>query len=113
MNPYASAALSSLEEAAIFNLGGAVVALIVFFIFQVPLSASFGFIILIESTGLMLVGGALGVAGQATTRKITEMVLGKKPQTMDVAKSDVKAALYAMTGALLFAEGAILAVIFA
>jgi len=60
----------------------------------------------------MLVGGALGVAGQATTRKITEMVTGKKPSVIEISKSDLKAALYVITGALLFAEGAVLAVVF-
>ncbi len=113
MHQYASFAVSSLREAAIFNAGAALVGAAVLLLFQVPLQSSYGFILLLESTGLMLVGGALGVAGQATTRKITEIVTRRKMDELQIGKSDSKAALYALTGAFLFVEGAVLAALLA
>lgn len=105
--------MSCLKEAAIFNLAGAIVALVVLLLFSVPLSSSFGFILLIESTVLMLMGGALGVAGQATTRKVMEVLSRRKVDPASVAVSDLRAAFYAVTGVMLFVEGAVLAAIFA
>ena len=109
MHRYVQVAASSLKEAALFNVAGVIVALGVFLLFSVPLTDSFGFILLIESTGLMLVGGALGVAGQATARKLTEMLTRQKVDPKTVAASDLKAALYALTGVVLFVEGALMA----
>ena len=108
MHRYIEALVSCAEEALIMNGVGAAIALGALFVSGIQLSDSFGFIILIESTGLMLVGGALGVAGQATTRKITEMITRKPVDPKTVAASDARAAVYAVTGVLLFAEGAIM-----
>jgi hypothetical protein len=108
---YAEVAVSSLKEALLFNFTGVIVALGVLLLYRVPLTDSFGFIILIESTGLMLVGGALGVAGQATSRKLTEMLTRRKVDPKTIQLSDLKAELYALTGVLLFAEGALMAVL--
>ena len=104
MQRYAGIALTSLQEALLFNAAGGAIALGALFFFRVPLSDSFGFIILIESTGLMLVGGALSLAGQATTRKVAEMFTRQKVTDSEVSKSDLKAGLYALTGAMLFIE---------
>ncbi len=113
LHRYARFTLSAFEEVLLFNLGGLGVAIGALLLFHVPLYDSFGFIILIESTGLMLVGGALGVAGQATTRKITEILTRGKVKPEVVRDSDFKAGLYALTGVLLFAEGGAMALIFA
>lgn len=112
MHPYASAAISSAREALLFNLIGAAIAAGILLIFSVPVSESFGDILLFESTGLLLIGGALGVAGQATTRKLSEMLFHRRAPDSDVKSSDLKAALYILTGGLLFLEGAAMAVLF-
>ena len=111
MHKYLEVAVSSVWEAVIFNVVGAIVALAVLIIFHVSLGDSFGFIILVMSTGLLLVGGALGLAGQASTRKIAEMLTRKKVDPGSVETSDLKAALYALTGIMLFAEGAVMSLI--
>ena len=113
MHRYFETIVSSLQEAVIFNVVGAAVAFGALVFFEVPLGVSFGFVILIESTGLMLVGGALGVAGGATSRKIAEIVSRRKVDPKSIQASDAKAALYAITGLLLFAEGALMAAILA
>lgn len=104
MQGYTRVAFTSIREALVFNLVGAAIALAVLLLFRIPLGDSFGFIILIESTALMLLGGALGVAGQATSRKVTELFTRRKLKDSEVTKNDVQAALYALTGAVLFVE---------
>jgi hypothetical protein len=115
VNRYVETFVSCLKEAVIFNVIGAAVAVGALVFFSVPLSISFGFVVLIESTGLMLIGGALGVAGGATSRKVAEFisssVLKRKYDPKSVESSDAKAALYAITGMLLFAEGAVMAAV--
>ena len=111
MHKYLEVAVSSFKEAVIFNVAGVVVAFAVLILFHISLGDSFGFIILIMSTGLMLVGGALGLAGQATTRKLAEILTRKKVDPKTVEASDLKAALYALTGIMLFAEGAIMSLL--
>jgi hypothetical protein len=110
MEGFKDAATSSFREAVWFNLGAAIAALVALIVFSIPVTESFGDALLIESTGLMLVGGALGVAGQGTTRKLNEMIF-KKSFTGNASQSDLKAALYAITGGLLFLEGALLSLI--
>lgn len=112
MHRYLEVTVSSAKEAVLFNIGGVAVALGVLLLFKIPLGDSFGFIILLESTGLMLIGGALGVAGQATTRKLAEIITRRKVEPGSVAASDLRAALYALTGVILFAEGAFMAYLF-
>jgi len=104
MQGYTRVAFTSIREVLVFNLVGAGVALGALLVFRIPLGDSFGFIILIESTALMLVGGALGVAGQATTRKVTEIFTRRKLKDTEVIQNDVQAALYALTGVVLFVE---------
>jgi hypothetical protein len=104
MEGYARIAFTSLQEVLVFNLVGAAVAVGGLFLFRIPLGDSFGFIILILSTALMLVGGALGVAGQATTRKVTELFTRRKITDAEVTKGDSQAALYTLTGIVLFVE---------
>jgi hypothetical protein len=117
VNRYLDTLVSSVREAALFNVIGAAVAVGAFVLLRLPLIDSFGLVILIESTGLMLIGGALGVAGGATSRKVAEFittsVLKKKYDTKGFQTSDAKAALYALTGMLLFAEGAAMSLILA
>jgi hypothetical protein len=114
---YFDAVVSSFKEAALFNVIGAAIAFGALVFFSIPLPVSFGLIVLIESAGLMLIGGALGVAGGATSRKVAEFistsVLKKKYDPKSVESSDVKAALYALTGMILFAEGALMAAVLA
>jgi hypothetical protein len=104
MEGYTRIAFTSLREVLVFNLAGAAIALGGLFVFGIPLGDSFGFVILIESTALMLVGGALGVAGQATSRKVTELFTRRKVSDAEVMKSDSQAALYALTGVVMFVE---------
>jgi hypothetical protein len=107
---YTDVVRSSVREVAWFNVLGAVVALGALLVIQIPLSDSFGFVILIESTGLMLIGGAMGVAGQATTRRVAEWATRRKLRDSEVTTSDLAAALYALTGCMLFAEAFVLSV---
>lgn len=110
MHRYAEFALSSAKEALLFNLVGMVVAIVAAFVFGFTVADSFGFALLVEAAGLMLVGGGLGVAGQGTSRKVVELLFRQK--TPKDSSTDRLAALYSLTGGILFAEGALLTVIF-
>ena len=113
MKSYTDVVVSSLREAVLFNLIGVSIALVALVIFCFSLSDSFVFIFLMELTALMLIGGAMGVAGQATTRKITEWISRRKLDEAEVTLGDRAAALYALTGCLLFAEVFVMAFLLA
>ncbi len=113
MKNYTEVAISSVREAVLFNAIGGAVALAALLLVQIPLSDSFGFIVLIESCGLMLVGGAMGVAGQATTRKVAEWITRRKLSEQELSHSDLVAALYALTGGILFAEVSVMSLLLA
>ncbi len=113
MKSYIDVAVSSLREAVLFNAIGGAVALAALLLVQIPLKDSFGFVILIESCGLMLVGGAMGVAGQATTRKVAEWITRRSISDQEISRSDLVAALYALTGGILFAEASVMSLLVA
>ena len=113
MHRYLETVVSSFKEALLFNLIGAAAALGALVFLSIPLSISFGLIILIESTGLMLVGGALGVAGGATAQTIARFLTRKKLDPKSIQTSDTKATLYVLTGFMLFAEGALMSAVVA
>ena len=111
MHRYLDVVASCFKEAVLFNVIGAAAAVGSLVLLNISLSDSFGFIVLIESTGLMLVGGALGVAGGATARKVAEFLSRKRLDEKSIQTSDAKATLYAVTGIILFAEGALMSAI--
>jgi predicted RND superfamily exporter protein len=113
MHRYLEASVSILTEALLFNLGAAAIGFVILLFFRVPMTNTFGFILLIESTGLMLVGGALGLAGQATAQRLSEVLFRQKFKPDSAAKTEFKAALYSLTGLLLFVEGGVMATLLA
>lgn len=122
MNSYARAGASAFWEAALISaldVGISFAAtLIVGFVFTDVL----GTIFLAEGAVLLLVGGALGFAGQPGIRKVGQFMgvlgfvkSGKKEGSIDeraeVKEIDVRAAFYMLTGISLFVESLLLAVL--
>lgn len=80
-----------------------------------------GTIFLAEGACLLLVGGALGFAGQPGVRKIGQFMgvlgfvksgkRGSKDERAEVKEIDVRAAFYMLTGISLFVESLLLAVL--
>jgi len=121
LDSYARAGVSALWEAALISaldVGISFAAtLIVGFVFTDVL----GTIFLAEGACLLLVGGALGFAGQPGVRKIGQFMgvlgfvksgkRGSKDERAEVKEIDVRAAFYMLTGISLFVESLLLAVL--
>jgi hypothetical protein len=79
---------------------------------------AFGFALLLESVGLMLVGGALDLSTAASTRatmkQLRRLLGGRIPdssrelETVEDQKVGMTAATYALTGVMLFVEAGLL-----
>jgi hypothetical protein len=107
---YSKTLVSSLIESAGFNVISAALAAGGVFAFQVPFFDGFGFVLLVVSSILMLVGGAMSFATPGTS-KVVSLLMGRKSDmtTQDYQKAQHRAALYAITGVILFAESLTLA----
>jgi hypothetical protein len=70
-----------------------------------------GLIMLVESAGLMLLGGALSFSGQPGMRKLTGLFTGARIEVTkaDLEGLDARAAAFALAGVLLFLESLALA----
>jgi hypothetical protein len=112
MHWYRKVAVSSIVESLIFSAVSAAIALAGLAAWQVPFLDGYGFVLLIISSGLMLVGGALSFTTPGTARVITALS-GRKlnPSPEDFVNAQHKAALYATTGVILFIESLALAVV--
>jgi len=111
-------------EFVVFNGVAAVLAAVGLLVLKLdPVSnyiAAFGFVLLLESVGLMLVGGALDISTTGSARQTwrqVRMLLGAKvpaeegrppPETKQIVRS---AALYSLTGVLIFLEAGLLSVL--
>jgi len=120
MDGYLDAAVSSIREAAVISGIDVVVSLAALLILGYYFFDTFGLILLVEGAVLLLVGGALGFAGQPGVRRIsfawgsifgkrvTEPVEEKKNDFEDerraIRANDVRAAFYMITGMILFFE---------
>lgn len=103
MKWYYDLALSSLKESAIFSGACAVVALAGVYVLSVPFFDGLGLVLLIVSAGLMLVGGALSFVSPGNVKLLNALSNAKlKPTTDDYRKTRNRAALFALTGILLF-----------
>ena len=111
MNKYSRTAISSLGEASLISAIDLVLALVALALFRTGILAVFGLILLVESSALMLIGGAVSFTGQEGIRRLTSLLtrIELKPDARDAEKSEMKAALYALTGVILFVESTVLA----
>ena len=101
--------VSSLQESLIFTVGCAAVAVAVEVLLAIPFLDALGLVLLVVSAGMMLVGGALSFVTPAKVRVFNLLVKSKDdPTEEDYRKNENKAAVYALTGALLFAYSLVL-----
>ncbi len=117
MNKYLEVFVSSFSESVVFAAICAAVALVGTFILGVSFPDGFGFVLLVVSAGLMLIGGALSFVTPGKVRVFNMLnvnVLRKQKVNMtkeDYSRSENRAALYSLTGVLLFAYSLLLAVL--
>lgn len=119
MKWYYEVVVSSLGESVIFSLGCAIIALAGTILFKIPFSDGLGLVLLIVSAGLMLIGGAMSFVTPGNVRLVNDIVgaLTRRsrsrvnPGPDDFRKTQHSAALYALTGVLLFCYSLILGLV--
>ncbi len=110
MKWYTELVLSSLRESATFVLICAAVSVAGVFVFGVPFLDGLGLVLLVAGAGLMLVGGALSFVSPGNVRVINALTGSKlKPSDDDYRRTKNRAALFSLTGILLFAYSLLLA----
>jgi hypothetical protein len=119
MKWYYEVVVSSLGESVIFSLGCALAGLAGAIVFKVPFSDVFGLVLLVVGAGLMLLGGAMSfvtpgnvkfvnIIASALTRTAKPRV---NPGPEDYRRTQHSAALYSLTGILLFSYSLILGLV--
>ena len=110
------------KEAAIFTAIGLGIAVVSAVLRVSTVDAVLGFVLLIEATGLMIIGGALDLSGTGSARlamkQVRSLFGGRGAQTDDPLfapgerkKTQMTAAKYSLTGVLLFVEAFVLALV--
>ena len=120
MGIYTKAAVASVEEAAVINAADIIISIVALLAFRALFTDTLGLILLIEGAGIWLIGGALGLSGQPSTKALTRIFRVKDTLPAESKRSsetgnrnERAVALYMMTGALLFLESALLSAFFA
>ncbi len=107
---YSELVLSSLRESVTFVLICAAIAVVGLFVLGVPFADGLGLVLLVAGAGLMLVGGALSFVSPGNVWIINALTRSKiSPSDEDYRKTRNRAALYSLTGILLFAYSLLLA----
>jgi hypothetical protein len=114
--------VTSGKEALLFSAIGVGVAAVAAFAGFEPLIPSYGFVLLLEATGLMLIGGALDLSSSGSARSAMRQLRTLFGRALpdearldiggDRKKNQMTAAKYSMTGVLLFLEALVLAFVF-
>ena len=113
--------VDSLKEGMVFNVVTIPFALVLSLLAGFGVVDSFGFCLLIESTGLMFIGGAMAIGDSAFGREATKLIgnlFGRKGENAETEdkreriKTPHLAAKYALTGVLLFLESMTMAAVF-
>ncbi len=104
--------LDSARESLLFSGIGVLVAFPVFWFFRLSYFDSFGFILLIESCGLMLVGGVMEFTSTGVIRRFLSMTSSRLSMEPAAMRKQMKGAvLYTLTGVILFLESLLVAVL--
>lgn len=116
MNPWLESGVSAIEEAAIITTIDVPVSFALGLYLGVHTLDVIGFLLLLESVAMMLVGGALELGGTASTRRLVSIIgsVFSRPgkfewSAKEFKKTQVKGAVYTFTGLLFFAEALALA----
>ncbi|MDE1853710.1 MAG: hypothetical protein KGI38_08190 [Thaumarchaeota archaeon] len=114
MKWYVDLLVASVGESALFSAGSAAAAIGGMFILGVPFLDGLGFVLLVVSAGLMLIGGALSFISPGNVKLVNTLTKAKlNPGPDDYRRNRNKAALYALTGVLLFVYSLVLAAVLA
>ena len=102
--------LDSARESLLFSGIGVLVAFPVFWIFGLSYLDSFGFVLLIEACGLMLVGGVMEFTSTGVIRRFLSMTNSRLSMDPSSMRKQMKGAvLYTLIGVILFLESLLVA----
>ena len=111
--------VSTLSEAVVFSAIGAAISVVIVLVGISTFVPSLGFVLLLEATCLMIIGGALDIATSASSRlsmRQLRILLGRAvppveslPPAEERKKTQYTAAKYSLTGVLLFVEALVMA----
>jgi UPF0716 family protein affecting phage T7 exclusion len=105
------AMIATIKEGTLINVINVPVALIGILIIKIGFTDAIGLLLLIEATGLMLAGGAMELGGTASARRLMSMIEKKKMkwEKDEYERVQRRAAVFTMTGLVLFLESLFLA----
>lgn len=113
--------VTSAKEAVVFSAIGAGIAFAATLVATTTVIPAFGFVLLLEATALMLVGGALDMSSSGSSRFLTRQVrllFGRSMPTLEplssgeeMRKAQFTAAIHSVTGVMLLTEAAVLALV--
>src|SRR5271169_5268218 len=113
MTWYATAAKDSLAEVAVINLINLPIAIGAAYYFSASALVVFGFIVLLEATGLMFIGGAMDLSMSVGASAVAKLLRQKPDRDSDSEEGRRKrfrrAVVFVVAGAVLFAESLALA----
>ena len=112
MGRYSEVVADSARESIVFTAIGGVIALPIFSFAHLTYLDAFAFSLLIESCGLMLLGGVTEFTSTGVVRQFLYMTnrhLNMDPAAMQ--KQGKHAVLYTLTGVILFLESLLIAVL--
>ena len=102
----------SAKESLLFSGIGVLVAFPVFWVFGLSYPDSFGFVLLIEACGLMLVGGVMEFTSTGVIRRFLSLTNSKLSMDPGAMRKQMKGAvLYTLIGVILFLESLLVAVL--
>ena len=112
MWPIREIVFKSLKESLVFGAIGLPVAYVILYFVPTFYLDCYGFVLLIEACGLMLVGGGMELTTTAGVRKLVSLVGGKAVNLdgADEKRTVSGAAVYTLTGVMLFLASVILAI---
>ncbi len=115
MHWYGETAFSSFKEVLGINAINVIPTFLGTAVFSAGFLAAFGLIVLVESSALMLVGGAMSFGGDPGARRAFTLLGWKRREVTreDYQRAQHRAALYTTAGLMLFAEALMLALAFA
>lgn len=113
MNPWLEVLLESVKEGVLLTAIDVPVSLVIGFLLGVPTLNILGFLLLIESVVLMLLGGSMELGGTASAQRAVSLVTRKKFSWSIVTYKKVQArgAFYTIIGVMFFLESLTLALV--
>lgn len=111
MNPWVGVAVSAFKEGAILTAIDVPVSFVIGLVLDAPFTSVLGFLLLLESVALMLIGGATELGGTPSAKRIFSLLSRKEFDwsASEFKKVESRGAFYSIIGVMFFVEALALA----